>query len=146
MAGRNSGFDARAFRTGIRFAMQMGAPPLDGEQAIFYFPSQLVYNTNVDAEDVPFDPNATVVRITPPPVKVACAVEYQDATGAMTDFGVVTPAKVAITLLDEDYEKVKGCSYVALRGEKFNYRSTEMPSGLFDVGVYVMHFVAEDAQ
>src|SRR3954451_15640230 len=145
MAGRNSGFDARAFRQNIRFVMQMGAPPIDGEQATFYFPSQLVYNANTDQDDVPFDPNATVTRVTPTPVKVPCAVEYKDANGELTGLGVITPSKASITLLDEDYEKVKGCSYVALRGEKFTYRSTEFPTGLFDVGVYVMHFVAEDA-
>src|SRR5438309_2807566 len=119
MAGRNSGFDARAFRQNIRFVMQMGTPPLEGEQAAFYFPSQLVYNTPVDADDVPFDPSATVTRIVPPAVKVPCAVEYKDVNGELTDFGVITPSKASITLLDEDYAKVKGCSYVVLRGEKF---------------------------
>lgn len=145
MAGQNSGFDARAFRQNIRFVMAMGAPPSEGEQATFYFPSQLVYNANTDAEDVPFDPNATVTRVIPPSVRVPCAVEYKDVNGELTDFGVITPSKASITLLDEDYAQVKGCAYVVLRGEKFAYRSTEYPTGLFDVGVYVMHFVAEDA-
>jgi hypothetical protein len=144
MAGRNAGFNGREFRKQIRFVMNLGAPPVDGEQATFYFPSQLIYNTNVDAEDVPFDPTATVTRNTPTPVKVPCAVEFKTAAGVPTDFGLIVPAHAEITLLDEDYAKVKGCTYVALRGEKYVYRSTDYPTGLFDVGVYVMHFVAED--
>lgn len=144
MAGTNSGFDGNAFRTGIRFAMTLGAPPESDEQVAFYFPTQLVYNRPVDAEDTPFDPDATVTRTQPPPVRVPCAVEYRTADGEPAPFGDLTPAHAAIVLLDEDFVQVDGCAYAVLRGEKYIYRSTDFPSGLFDVGVYTMHFIAED--
>lgn len=148
MAGKNSGFNAKAFRDGLHFVMNMGAPTEVNDQATFYFPTQLVYqageSTDVDAEGVPFDPDIPVTRVTPAGIKVPCAVEYSDANGQATDFGLITPTKAAITFLDEDYEKVEGCSYVLLGGEKFVYRHTEFPSALFDVGLYTMHFAAEN--
>lgn len=145
MAGKFPGNGSKAFRTGIRFVYNMAAPPLAEEQATFYFPSQLVYNVGTDAEDTPFDPHATVVRTQPPPVKVPCSVEFKDSGGQVIDFGQITPAEVEVTLLDEDYAKIEGCSYMVLRGEKYNYSQTYPPSGLFDVGLYTMSFKAESA-
>lgn len=143
MAGTFPGGGSKAFRTGIRFVYNMAAPPLTDEQATFYFPSTLVYNSPVDGDNVPFDPNATVTRTVPDPVRVPCGVEFKDASGNVIPFGEMIPAKVAITLLDEDYTKVSGASYVAVRGVKYDYTHTDPPSGLFDVGLYTMNFEAE---
>lgn len=142
MAGKNSGFDAKAFRTAIRSVYQMAAPPVSDEQATFYFPAQLVYNVGTDAEDTPFDPTATVTRTQPSPVKVPCALEFKGANQD-TDFGLIAPARIAITLLDEDYAKVAGFSYVVIRGEKYNFDRVDPPNGLFDVGLYTVHVSAE---
>lgn len=145
MAGKNPGFNAKAFRKNIRFVYQMAAPPLTEEQASFYFPTQLVYNVGTDAEDTPFDPSSTVVRTQPDPIKVPCSIEFKETSGQVIDFGVLTPALCIVTLLDEDYERIKGCSYMVLRGEKYNYESTDAPSGLFDVGLYSLQFRAESS-
>jgi hypothetical protein len=32
---------------------------------------------------------------------------------------------------------------VVAHGDRYNYRRTEPPTGLFDVGLYVMHFTAQ---
>jgi len=98
----------------------------------------------VDQEGVPFDPDTTVTRTQPPPVRVLCAVEYFDANGIPTNFGEITPSRAVITLLDEEYKRVKDCIAVILKGERFVYKHTEFPSGLFDVGLYTLHFTAED--
>lgn len=150
MAGKNSGFDAKGFREGIRFVMKMGEPTEPVDAAVFIKASQLVYNlpdggvAYVDQEGVPFDPQTTVTRVQPAPVKVLCAVEYFDANGVPTDFGVVTPSRAAITLLDEEHKLVKDSVAAILGGERYIYRHTEYPAGLFDVGVFTMHFTAED--
>lgn len=144
MAGSNSGFNSAAFRAGIQFVFTMAASPVAEEQVAFFFPSQLVYNKSVDTEDVPFDPAATVTSIPSVPVRVPCAVEYFDNEGNAGTFGVITPSRVAVTLLDEDYQKIKGAIYVVIGGDRYNYRRTEPPSGLFDVGLYVLHFTAEN--
>lgn len=142
MAGKNSGFNAKAFRTAIRQVYDMAAPPVSDEQATFFFPAQLVYNVGTDAEGTPFDPTATVTRTQPDPVKVPCALDFKGATDT-TDFGILAPAKVAITLLDDDYAQVEGFTYVVIRGEKYNFESVDPPSGLFDVGLYTVHVRAE---
>ena len=144
MAGKNSGFPAGEFRSAIRFVYNMAAVPIQEEQATFYGESTLVYTGVLDDEEVPFDPASTVVRMPAAGVRVPCGIEYFDAEGQAIVFGTVTPAKVAITLLDEDYLKVRGSSYVVIGGDKYLYRRTEPPSGLFDVGLYTMHFVAEN--
>lgn len=144
MAGRNPGFNARQFRDAIKFVQNMAAAPLADEQATFYFPAQLVYNRPENGADLPFDPNATVVRNVPTPVRVACSIEYQDARGETISFGTIVPSRVVITLLDEEYAKVEGTSYVVIHGDKYIYQRTQPPSGLFDVGLYVMHFLAEN--
>lgn len=145
MAGSNSGFDANAFRTGIRFAMNMGLPTASDDQPVFYFNATLVYNAPVDDEDVPFDPQATVTRVAPRPVRgIACAIEYVDEQGQEVVFGNVTAARIKVLLLDEEYAKVKGFDYVVLGGEKYVYKTTEAPLGLFDVGVWTVHCTAED--
>ena len=144
MAGTNPRFNAQKFRKNIRFVMELGAPPVDGERAIFYKPSTLVYSRGVDEADLPFDPTSTVVRQPAQPIIVSCAVEYKDVDDLPTDFGDIVPAKAVITVLDEDYLKVKGCEFVTLRGERYKYHHTEPPVGLFDVGVYTLHFRAVD--
>lgn len=144
MAGTNPDFSAAEFRAGIRFAMEMAAPPVAADQATFIFASQLVYTGPTDDQDVPFDPDSTVTRTTPPPVKVACSIEYLDREGVPIVFGEVTPSRIKITLLDQEYALVKTAIAVVIGGEKYVYKFTEPPSGLFDVGLWVMNFTAEN--
>ena len=99
---------------------------------------------SADGAALPFDPQATVTRTEPTPVKVDCAIEYFDAENQPTNFGMIAPSRISVTLLDEDYDRVKECAYVVVHGDRYNYRRTEPPSGLFDVGVYTMHFTAEN--
>ena len=144
MAGTNSGFSAAEFRDNIRFAMEMGAAIDAGERATFHFPAQLVFNVPADGANLPFDPTASVTRSEPPTVQVDCAIEYFDAENQPTNFGMIAPSRLSIMLLDEDYEQVKECAYVVVHGDRYNYRRTEPPTGLFDVGIYTMHFTAEN--
>lgn len=134
---------ADRFRAGIRFAMDMALPPEEDQQVTFYFPAQLVYTGPTDDEGIPFDPDTSVTRDQPDPVRVPAAVEYMDANGELTGFGVVNPSRIAVLLLDEEYAKVKGAAYVMVGGEKYAYRRTEPPTGLFDVGIWRVHFDAE---
>jgi hypothetical protein len=146
MAGSGlGGFDADAFRSGIRTAMTMGAPPDAGQRATFYFPDETVWDKPVGPDGLPYDPSARPTRTTRTPVSVPCAVTFHATTAHVEDIGYLTPARAAITLLDEDYAQVEGCAGVILRGERFRYSSTDYPTGLFSVAVYTLHFVSEDA-
>ena len=142
MAGTNAGFNAAEFREAIHFAMSMGAAPDESERITFHFPSTLTYNVPADGAHLPFDPSATITPETPDPVQVDCAVEYFDSENQPTNFGLLAPTRLAITLLDVDYDQVQDCSYVVAHGDRYDYRRTEPPSGLFDVGLYTMHFTA----
>ena len=146
MAGVDAGFDAAAFRDAIHFAMTMGAPPDPSQQITFYFPETTINagSVPVDGAGVPFDPEAELTGTAPDPVQVECALEYFDAEDQPTSFGMMAPARLAVTLLDLDYELVAGASYVVVHGDRYNYRRTQPPQGLFDVGLYVMHFTAEN--
>lgn len=144
MAGTNSSFNADKFRTAIRFAMTMGAPPAADDQLIFCWNPTVTTAATRDGEGVPFDPAATITRTTPTPVTKPCAVEFVDAAGDPTAFGVVIPTKVKVVLLDEDYAAVKTADFVVLGGDKY-IRSHEPPAtGLFDVGAHTIVFVAEN--
>ena len=151
MAGLSPDFNGADFRDQMRNVFEIFSPPEVEERATFYFPNQLVYTVETDDDGVPFDRNAMPVTTVVPPLQLPCAVEYFDAAGAVTVFGVMVPSRAAITLLDEDFHLIDGSapgsahfSHVMLRGEKFVYRSTEYPTGLFDVGIYTIHVFAEE--
>lgn len=144
MAGTSPDFDPVEFRAAIHAVMDLGAPPTPSERVTFYFARSLVYNAPTDDENTPFDPTATVTEIPGQAVTVPCAVEYTDREGEPVPFGMVTASKLVITLLDEDYDQVKGCSYVVAGGDKYLYRRTVPPMGLYSVGVYQLIFVAEN--
>lgn len=140
----NQGFNSADFRDGIHFAMEMGAAVDEADRVIFHFPKALTSEGPVDGHDIPFDPTQDVTVAEPDPVHVDCAVEYFDAAGQLTNFGVIAPSRLTITLLDQEYAQVVGCSFVVAHGDRYNYQRTEPPVGLFDVGIWVLHFQAEN--
>lgn len=146
MAGVDAGFDGAAFRDAIHFAMHMGLPPDAGDQITFYFAATVTNpgSVTIDGAGVPFDPASSLTSVPATPVQVDCAVEYFDAEGQPTNFGLLTPSRIAVTLLDVDYEQVKDATYVRIAGDRYNFRRTVPPQGLFDVGLFVMHFTAEN--
>ena len=145
MAGTFPGGGADRFRDGIRFAMEMGAPPEEANQATFIFPPVLEYveGEKVDASGVPFSADVPVREKRPDPVRVPCAVEFYDERGQQSNLGDIHATRVKVLLLDEEYEKVKGCEAVLLGGDTYLYRYTTPPSGLFSVGIFELWFFAE---
>lgn len=144
MAGTIPGFNADTVRAGLRLAMSVGLPPVEADQPTFFF-SPVVTNTGpADEEGVPFNPDTRPTVAPPKQVKVPCAVEYSDVSGKVEGVGIVQPSRVSITLLDEEYAKVKGFAYVVIAGNRYFYRKTEPPVGLVSIGVWTIHCVAED--
>lgn len=142
--GGSQGFNASEFRDAIHFAMQMGAGLDETEQVTFYFESTYAGTSNKDGQGVPFAVDAALTPTTPDPIRRDVAIEYFDAEGQPTGFGPLTPSRLALTLLDEEYVDVKDAKWVVVHGDRYNYSRTEPPQALFDVGVYVMHFKSED--
>lgn len=137
-------FDRDAFRNGILIAMSVGLPEDEVLQPTFFFPEAVGNITPADDDDVPFDPAARPTRTAPPSVRVVCAVEYQDREGRPVNFGTVTPSKVELTLLDAEYQKVKGFDHVVIGGGRYDYRRTPPPVGMVTETIWTVICEAED--
>lgn len=143
------GFDAAKVTAGISKAMGFGEPTRTEDKAWFYFPTTRV-STDLtppatDQDGVPFDLTA---QVTPTTTKarllVQCAVEYLDAQPTPERFGELTSSHIKITLMDADYQKVKGFSYVVAGGDKYLYQRTEPPVALGTIDFWFIHCTAED--
>lgn len=143
MAGTNARFPSDRFREGIRFVMEMAAPVDAAQRATFHFAPEATYVGEGDDNDVPFDPAAVITTTVAAPVTVTCAVKFFDDQGELTPFGHVTPTRVEVLLLDEDFAQVASCTSVIVGGDRYVRRRQPPPVGLFDVGVHTLHFAAE---
>lgn len=146
MAGdpRIQGFKADEVRAGLRLAMTVGLPPVTSSQPVFYMPRTETATESVDSEGVPFRADYNPTRSPPVTHQVPCAIEYRDGEGKLESFGVISPTKVVLTLLDEDYQVIVGFEYVVIGGTRFFYRRTETPLGLVTVGLFKVHCASED--
>lgn len=151
--GISSNFNAQEFRDGIHFAMQMGAPVDDSRKAVFVFASTgRSYSKNgspVDASNVrldqsgqPIDPEIKVVEIPGKRVTVDCAVEISKADSDEMPVGNFRDTKATVTLLDVDYEQVKGCKELEFNGDRYAYGYEPDGLALFDVAVNTIIFYA----
>lgn len=117
------------------------------DQPTFFMPIVITGDNahTLDQQGTPFSPAFRPTRVPKPGIKVPCAVEYKDAAGNLEAMGPVFPAGVVLTLLDEDYGKIKGFEYVAIGGVKYNYQRVQKPDGLISVGIYTVHCLSDDA-
>ena len=137
------GFDAASVIAGLHRAMGFGEATRAGDKATFYKITHPEVAEPVDEEGVPFDPT---VRRTPirTSIVVPCAIEFFDRAEAAESYGVVQPTKVKLTLLDEDYRKIKGFRYVVAGGDKYYHAKTEPPIALGSIDVWIIHCNAQD--
>lgn len=148
MAGDSqiTGFNADEVRAGLRLAMQVGLPVEESDRPTFYMP--VGWSTdgahNVSEDGVPFDPDYRPARTSRRSVQVPAAVEYTDGDGKVEGFGILVPSKVVLTLLDEDYEQIKGFEFVQIAGQRFFYSRTESALALIEVGVWRIHCRSDD--
>lgn len=133
-----------AVLAGLHIAMDFGSPNNVADKTTFYMPRTSTASGNVDSHGVPF--NASNRRTFSPLIKIVvpCAVEFQDARGKIETFGIINPSKVILTLLDPDYQKIKGFEYITIGGQKFLYRKTEPPIALGSLDIWNVHCTSED--
>lgn len=139
-----AGFDTAAVLSGLRTAMGFGAPTRTEDRATFYLPPVDVDDTEVeDLHEVPFNP--TVQRTaTPIKLAVACAVEFFAGGQVIESFGVALADKIKVTLLDPEYQQVKGFLYVVAGGDKYIRAKTEPPVALGTIDVWTVWADAEN--
>lgn len=143
---RIEGFDADAFRDGIWTAMAVGLPPELEDQPTFVTPAPVVDTGDErDVDGIAFDWTKSRTKVgADTATQVPAAIEYFDADGLLTNFGSVAASKIVLTLLDEDYEAVKGFSYVVVGGNKYTYERTEPPLGMVGVAIWRVHCRTDD--
>lgn len=140
------GFNPDEVRAGLRLAMTVGLPTSQGDQPIFFMPATVTGDGThaLDQQGVPFTPGYRPTRVVPTGVRVPCAVEYHDTEGRPEAFGVMAPARVVLTLLDQDYAQVEGFAYCVIGGIRYVYHHTETPKALVSVGLYKVHCTSDD--
>jgi hypothetical protein len=138
-------FDRVGFQTGILTAMGVGLPADPDLRPQFVFAGTTSATTPVDDEGIPYDvtsqPVLTAGRVE---TDVLCAIEYLDAVGQVVDLGIIAPTQIRITLLDAQYQRIKGFDHVLIDGDRYNYRRTQPPIGMVTETVWIVHCRAED--
>jgi hypothetical protein len=137
-------FPAATFRNAMRFVFEMAADPNEDNQLMFHFSTAITFLGHSDGDKVPFDPTSTVTRVVKDPIRVPCDIAFITASDVPTSFGQVVPAKLKVTLLDEDYELVENAAYVVMNGDRYNRLMVPPSYGLFEVGLHEMIFQAEN--
>ena len=66
------------------------------------------------------------------------------AIGLAKRLAPVADPRVALTLLDEEYDQVKGFAYVVIGGNKYHYQRTAPPQGLVSVGIWTIYARTDD--
>lgn len=153
--GITAEFDPAQFRTAIRFAMQMGAPNRPEDRATFYFKSTgrtytrdgipLAEAPRTDRSGNPLDPDIEVHDQVPDPVQVDCAVKIE-RPGAYSEgpVGGMPETQAIVTVLDQDYDTIKDATEMRYGGDRFRFGYQPQISGLFDVDVRQLVFIAVD--
>lgn len=139
--------NATAVREGLRTAMRFGTAPDPELRPKFFVPDAIVSDPvdSSDPDGTPFYWESPVQPREGDYVEdVTCALEYADRPGVNLDWTQVLPARIVVTLLDEEEKIVRGFTHVLIGGDRYNYRNQLAPLGLGEIGVHQFMVVAED--
>lgn len=148
MAGTDSRFDAAAFRTAIRFAMNMGLPDATEQRATFKWNTERTFGAS-DASGNPWSWTQTAATtVTYDDIQIPVAVEYRAGPAAAERLGDLEASKAVLTILDEDFADLTADrpfpNQVQLGSSLFDIQFVEPPTGLFDVTIYSIHCESVD--
>lgn len=127
---------------GLHQAMAIGAPADPADRATFFVPRETT-DAGYDDEGVPYDPTVRPEE-TYDKHTVPCALDYTQGAELTANFGSIQASELVITLLDPDYQQIKGFDFVVVAGVRYYYRKTETPIGLGNLTVWTVHTQAED--
>lgn len=142
--GFGESFNSTIFRNNIKNVMRMGAPNAVEERVTFCWPAEKTFVGKTDPSGRPYDlASATSSVIQKENIKIDCAVEILDRNPTGTPIGEFNNPRAIITVLDVDYESIKGSTIVLIGGNTYNVNYVE-PVGLFDVTIFTIHAQAVD--
>ena len=137
-------FNKERVENGLRLAMSVGMPP-DEELRPRFVILENQPSPFEDENGVPFDPKQMVTApVTREVTGVLCGIEYVDRPGEQVDWTQIIPSEIVLTMLQEEYELVRGFDHVFVGGEKFRYNKERTPLGLVTIQVHQFEVVAED--
>lgn len=139
-----AGFNVERIRRGLLTAMEFGEPTRTEDKATFVTEAASTGVEPRDQEGVPFDPTVRPARTTTS-LAVPCAVAFVNRGDTNETFGVIQSTGVVITLLDAEYQQVKGFDYVGVGGDRYNYNKTAPPVALGSLDVWTVYATAVDA-
>lgn len=142
MAGTDTAFDADDFRTNIRATMLMGLTAEEADRPKFLFNTTETFAGEVDATGAPFDFTDTPTVSSTASVQVLCALEWASGKNTGTEgriMGDFEEGDLVITVLDEEYEEIKGADKVEVDGTQYEIRFVQPSVGLFNVTVFSLH-------
>jgi hypothetical protein len=146
------GFDAAAFREGIRLPMRMAQPDDAARRPQFVTVPVIAPGATVDYNGVAWDPDAAVATPVLVALRPLCAVEWVNNLLVEQNFGRMYPQVVHVTLLDEEYFTIEGFTYLNLwlthegTPVRFNYRKITQQVSLDSVGVWTIECSTEDTK
>jgi len=156
MAESHSGVESIAqipadqVRDALRRTMVLGLPQVESERPVFYF-DRVVQWDSYDSENNPWDwASAPVSETQKPPVSPVCAYEFFSPLGRQgihtTEVGSFQPTTLVVTMVDNDFDEVKGFSYLTIGpgGQKWYFRYWRPAMSLGPMTVYQIHCAAGD--
>lgn len=158
MAEQHDGVDAIAelpvddIQLALRQTMVLGLPVEDEQKPTFYF-NPVVEWERYDTEGSPWEWDATPTsEVETSPVQPICAYEFFSPLGRQggfaTEVGDFTPTTLVVTLLQEEWEQVRGFSYVTVgpSEQRWLFRYWRPAYGLGGFTVYQIHCSAEGVE
>ncbi len=150
MAGTNPAFNPAVFRSTIKSTMLMGMPTDVSKRLTWHWKREVEF-AKQSASKKPYDWTATPTVDLPGNTSVSgdklvvdYALEFATGTGDETPLGRFDSTRAVVTLLDEDYEKVKTADYATVDDSTYDIVYTAPPMGLFEVTVWEVHLQARD--
>lgn len=144
---RASSFNPAEFRDAIRFAMGMGLPEATSDRATFRWTPTKTYS-NADKGGRPYNLTEAPASVTThPDVQIPVAWQFvptRVGNEQSTAMGVFDNDRVILTILDEDYEQVRGADLVIMGENTYVIDYVAPPSGLFSVTIYEVYITSRD--
>lgn len=144
--GFGAGFDAGAFREAIRSTMLMGMPEATEERVTFRWTPNRTYENHDSGGDPWSWDEVPKSEDAPEDVQVPCAVEFsaRPAGSVDTAIGQFDVSRAIVTLIDEDFEQIRGADLMVIDGSLYDVQFVGPPIGMFSVTVYQVYGEAQD--
>lgn len=155
--GLNVDFPTQQVRDGLLFAMQLGKPSDTTRQVTFIRKVGTVQfflgssttpldpaTVRKDRDGRPLNPDIRVEQAADEEIKVDVAIEVEPAEADELPVGNFRPTKAVVTLMAQEYEKVRGCRELRYNADRYVFGYEPQINGLFDLDFHTMIFYAID--